>query len=181
MIRVLGLDLSLTATGVAGLGWATTLRYPARKTGQDALQYSHQRLRWYHDNLADSYLNGVALAVVEGLALGQHNSGTAALAGQSWMIRDLLWRRNIPYAMVSPTALKAYATGRGNASKAEVASSVLLWWPGFDGDDNAADAAVLAAMGAHRLGYPLDTVTRSRTDTLAGITWPKVAALEAIA
>jgi Holliday junction resolvasome RuvABC endonuclease subunit len=181
VIRVLGLDLSLTATGVAGLGWATTLKYPTKKSGQDPLTYSHQRLRWYHDTLADVYLRGVQLVVVEGLAFAHHNNGTAALAGQSWMIRDLLWRRSIPYAMVSPTALKLYATGRGNASKAEVGASVLHWWPGFDGDDNAADAAVLAAMGAHRLGVLLDATTQSQTMVLAGVTWPEVAALEAIA
>lgn len=181
MIKVLGLDLSLTATGVAGIGWAETLRAPAQRVRDAPLDYAHRRLDFYRDALADRYLRGVQLAVVEGPALGHHNTGTYALWGQSWLIRHLLWQRGIPYAVVSPTVLKLYATGKGNADKAAVTAAVRGWWPAFDGDHNAADAAVLAAMGAHHLGYPLWPVPQAQAAALAGVAWPELPALEVIA
>jgi hypothetical protein len=186
VIRVLGLDLSLTATGVAGIGWAETLRYGGtlrtceRKDPRIVTEFNHKRRRYYYVELRERYLRGVQLAVIEGLGLGQHNTGTAELAGQNYQIRDLLWSHGIPYAIVSPTALKLYATGKGNADKAAVTAAVRAYWPAFDGDDNAADAAVLAAMGAHHLGWPLWPVPEKQAAVLANVTWPEVTALEVL-
>jgi hypothetical protein len=189
VIKILGLDLSLTATGVAGIGWAETLRYPGtlrtceRTDPEVVKEFGHLRRRFYEVRLRERYLRGVQLAVIEGLGLGHHNTGTAELAGQSYQIRDLLWSHGIPYAVVPPTCLKRYATGNGGPAtdKAAVTAAVRRYWASFDGDHNAADAAVLVAMGAHHVGWPLWPVPQTQSAALAGVVWPEIPALEAIA
>ncbi|SRR6266498_755952 len=182
MIRVLGLDLSLTAAGVAGIGWAETLKYPVRAPTPMTADYRHRRIAWLRVSLADRWLAGTQLAVLEGLAYDAHDTDRQN-AGLSWIIRQTLWQNGVPYALVPPSCLKQYATGKGAgpaADKASVTAAVRSYWPKFDGDDNAADAAVLAAMGAHHLGWPLWPVPKTQAAVLANITWPEVPALEVI-
>ena len=80
----------------------------------------------------------------------------------------------IPYVVVPPTSRAKFATGRGNAGKAEVVSAVSFRtqrsWSG-KGIDDRIDAWVLREMGLHRLGqseyeWPVENVK-----ALDGIEW----------
>lgn len=55
--RVIGLDLSLTSTGVAGGGWAEELRPGPRR--------SHERMAWLRGHI-HALTGGAHLVVVEG-------------------------------------------------------------------------------------------------------------------
>jgi hypothetical protein len=166
--RVLGLDLSLTATGLAGDGWTETLKPPAKLRGVE-------RLDWILSIIADRYLAGVTLAAIEGPAYGSQasrQSGHHERAGLWWIVVRSLWRRGIPYAVVPPNMRTKYATGRGNAGKDDVMREVARRFPWFTGDNNQADALVLAAMAADHLGHPIAAMPATHRAALAAVDWP---------
>jgi crossover junction endodeoxyribonuclease RuvC len=164
--KVLGLDLSLSGTGVAGANWTATIKPPAKL--RDVA-----RLDWILSAILDRAAD-VDLVVVEGPAYSRQASqqGHHERAGLWWVTIRALWRRGVPYAVVTPGGLKRYATGKGTASKDEVLVAVTRRFDWFAGDNNAADALVLAAMGADHLGTPLATMPDKHRGALDAVTWP---------
>nr|WP_245581092.1 hypothetical protein [Paenibacillus ginsengihumi] len=59
-------------------------------------------------------------------------------------IRDRLYRCGIPYTEVSPSQVKKFATGKGNAKKDEMVLPIYRKWGFEHGSDNVRDAYVLA-------------------------------------
>lgn len=182
--KVIGLDLSLTAPGVAGNGWAETLTSPVRpgtewrkrknpaEEARVRTGYRHHRIQWIRESL-HPYLTGARLVVMEGLSFDSHDTDRQN-AGLSWLVRHDLWRRGIPYALVPPSCLKQFVTGNGSADKALMVEMVADWFDWFDGDDNAADATGLWAMGATHLGARLGPLLPTQESALATVDWPEV-------
>jgi hypothetical protein len=174
--RVLGLDLSLTSTGVAsnaGGGWSDTIR-PKRLTGLD-------RMTHIRSTLLDLYVPDTGLIVVEGPSFGSSGAGSHERAGLWWLVMDALRRRDIPLAVVPPKNRAQYAFGKGDANKREVLAGVGALFPQFDvthrpGLGDEADAFILAAMGADWLGYPLVEVPANHRKALDGCEWPDLSA-----
>lgn len=164
---VIGLDLSLTCTGVAGAGWTDYIR-PKKMTG-------HPRLKFLVDEV-NSFIRNADLVVIEGPSFGggvKHRHED--LAGLRVMVRHACWRREIPYAIVPPSCRALYATGKGNAGKGEVRTSVAdrygVELEGVARYDEA-DAYTLLAMGLHHLGHPLADVPDRNATGLDGCQWP---------
>lgn len=168
-VRVVGVDLSLRSTGIAGsTGWADRLVPPAG--ARDLL-----RLRWLVDEVRLN-VTAATLVVLEGPAHSRAaQAGHHELAGLWWMVRDRLARMDIPVAVVSPSARAKYATGRGNAGKDEVLAAVIRRYPDVEitGNDQA-DAYTLAAMGADWLGHPPAYVPAIQRAVLDKVDWPEV-------
>lgn len=166
--RVLGLDLSLTSTGVASsLGWAERIR--PRTRGLDRLRLIVSRVRSYAD------AGGYALAVIEGPAYSRAGqAGHDELAALRWMVRDALDRAGLPVAIAPPQSVKLWATGKGNAGKGDVAAGMDLRFPGLGlmaGQRyDEADALALADMGAAWLRA--DTLPDHQTRAMASVAWP---------
>lgn len=172
--RVIGLDLSLTCSGVAGEGWAAFIR-PKDLAG-------HPRLAWILAELR-AYISGVDLVVIEGPSFGpgaKHRHED--LAGLRVMARHACWKAGIPYAIVPPSNRAMYATGRGNAPKGEVRSAITDRY-GIELEGGArydmADAYALLAAGRDQLGYPLAPVPARNRLALAGCQWPDMEGLAA--
>lgn len=167
--RVLGLDLSLTSTGVASsLGWCTRIRPRAR--GLDRLRLIVSRVRAYAD--ADGY----HLAVIEGPAYSRAGqAGHDELSALRWMVRDVLDRAGLPVGIAPPQSVKLWAAGKGNAGKAAVAAAMARRFPGLGLLDGArydeADALALAEMGHAWLDTWCLSPTQQRA--LAGVAWPE--------
>lgn len=166
-LKVVGLDLSLTSTGVAIADEATnhsayTLRPKAR---------GHERLAYLVRQVMVE-ASDADLVVVEGPSYGSKGSAFHQLAGLWWLITQELWDESIPYAQIPPPTLKKFATGAGNANKDAVLLATARRFPSFSGDNNAADALWLAAAGAQHLGYPLVQVPESHRTALAKVEWP---------
>jgi Holliday junction resolvasome RuvABC endonuclease subunit len=144
--NVIGLDLSLTSTGIA-VEEVTVLQTKLRGMG---------RLAWLRDQIraAIAAVDDPAV-VVEGYSFGSRNSQSHAAGELGGVIRLALWEASIPYVDVPPTCRAKFATGRGNASKSEVVSAVSartgLIWSG-KGADDCCDAWILREMGRVRLG-----------------------------
>jgi hypothetical protein len=164
---VIGLDLSLTSTGVAGTDWAETLK--SRHKG-------HKRLSWLRMEIYDR-TKAADLVVVEGPSYGHGAmAGHHEMAGLWWIVTHDLWRRDIPYAICPPKVRAIYATGNGNAGKGEVRDGVRTWFGvECDGADryDKADAVTMACLGAHWLGYPIADLPDTHTRALAGVAWPE--------
>lgn len=164
--RVIGLDLSLSATGVAGDGWTEVIKPPANCRSHDRLYLIKNRLR--------DFTRHAALVVVEGPSYGNQGrqSGHHERAGLWWLVAHDLWCHGTPVAVAPPATVKRYATGKGNADKDTVLLAAARRFPWFVGDNNAADALWLAAAGFDRLGHPLADMPAAHRKALDAVAWP---------
>lgn len=161
----LGLDLSLTATGIAHSTGTVTIG--ARVKGAERLVTIRDKvLRWYSCDKA-------TLVVVEGYSYASVNQAhqVGELGG---VVRVALYERDIPVAVVSPGQRAKYATGRGNAKKAEVVSAISARSGLSFADDNQVDAWILRAMALDHYGAPLVQMPKAHRDVLDKIDWPDV-------
>lgn len=163
---VIGLDLSLTCTGVAGAEWTDHIRPTTR---------GHQRLAYLLDAIG-TFIRHADLVVIEGPSFGggvKHRHED--LAGLRVMTRHWCWTHNIPYAVMPPSCRALYAAGKGNAAKGEVRTSVADRY-GIELEGRArydeADAYALCAAGLDWSGHPLAPVPEKNRTALDGTVWP---------
>lgn len=172
--HVIGLDISLTGTGIAD---STGQRH---KVGRDGLLKLplHDRadaIAALRDDICTViWTPRPHLVVMESCASAQAYGGAAERAGLWWMVVGVLRGYGIPVVEVPPSLLKKYATGKGNATKADMRMALYQRMGIDERDDNKVDAAWLRAMGADHLGHPLASLSKTHRDALAKVTWPEV-------
>jgi hypothetical protein len=166
---VVGIDLSLTATGVAFANGSTALWRPKAR--------GVERLAWFRDTIGGGYDSDgeIDLVVLEDYAYHGRLAHSHELGELGGVVRLALHDAGIPFVAVVPSALKRYATGRGNASKDEMKAAARARL-GFVGeDDNEADALWLRAMGCDGLGSPVVALPKANRDALAKVAWGREA------
>jgi crossover junction endodeoxyribonuclease RuvC len=174
--QITGLDLSLTSTGFAEIRHAcacgTEVKLatitPGKRTG-------HERLEYLFDEICNRAF-AADLVVIEGPSYGSDYGKAHERAGLWWLIAHCLWRTSTPYAVVTPSQVKKYATGAGagpKSGKDKVLAAVIRRYADVpvDGNDQA-DALVLAAMAADHYGDPLAQVPAGHKAALAAVNWP---------
>jgi hypothetical protein len=178
---VVGLDLSLTASGIAISTPTPVIGVVKTKhTGNDVTQ-RRLRLLDMRERLWLTIKGSCAwpdLIVIEGPSYNSASSSTWDRGGLWWLTVELLISCNLPVAVAPPACRAKYATGTGAASKGAVIDAVARRWPDLPtgGDDNAVDAAVLMAMGLDHLGHPLTAMLPKHRTALDKVAWPEVAA-----
>ncbi|WP_298745308.1 crossover junction endodeoxyribonuclease RuvC [uncultured Microbacterium sp.] len=155
-----GLDLSLTSTGIAIIhGDQITTRRITSKGKQGATTAEQvDRLGKLVENIAHEVpWTDHARIAVEGPSYGSTGTAAHILGGFWWMVRHRLATLDLDVVVVPPGTVKKYATGRGNAGKDEVLAAVIRRYSHVDvsGNDEA-DALVLAAIRARLDGHPID-------------------------
>ena len=85
-------------------------------------------------------------AVIESYALGTKGR-LVTLVECGTVIRTTLYLLRIPWVEVTPSALKKWTTGSGNADKSKMAECVLKRWGFKSHSDDITDAYALAQMG----------------------------------
>lgn len=169
-LHIIGVDLSLTGTGVACRHGTETIT--TRGARDDNLHDRHNRLLRIREAVL-SWCRGADLIVVEAPAYSKAQGHNHDRSGLWWLTIHALIALDIPVVTVTPTGRAKYATGRGNASKDEVLAAVVRRYPTPEvTNNNEADALTLAAMGHDALGHPLATVPASHRTALTAITWP---------
>lgn len=171
-LRVIGLDLSLTSTGVA-LPDGTTYRIKTRSGDGDA------RLLVIRDNLRAALAEHQPhLAVVEDLPTHAKGSGITGMV--HGVARSELVAAGVPYALVVPATLKCFACDNGRAEKPELAAAAYLaagvefpgdLTPAGKGGDMC-DAWWLRAAGHDAYGVPLFSMPQAQRDRLRKVSWP---------
>ncbi len=169
MTRVLGLDLSLTASGYA---------YNEEVVGVIRSKAKGERRLAEIRDAVEELAFEADVVVLEGYSYASANQAhqIGELGG---VIRLTLWQRRKPFVEVPPAVLKKFATGKGNADKDAMLAAAIRRF-GFEGDNNnAADAWLLRAMGlAAYLGW--GAVTEFQHQAIAKVTWPKLEVVERV-
>ena len=169
-MRIIGLDLSMSATGVAFPDGSTAVIKPRGK-GDARLLSIENRMN------AALRLARPDLAVVEefkGVAQGDANKVVPMVHAT---VRLCLMRARVPYVLVNPSTLKLYATGYGSADKAAMAVAAITYggreFTGDKGGDQC-DAWWLRAAGHTAYGEPVVRVPKANTDALREVDWPSL-------
>jgi Holliday junction resolvasome RuvABC endonuclease subunit len=144
---ILGLDLSLTGTGICvvesnagdGKGLLATINTTAKTRTED-------RLISIRRTIAQAS-NGADAAIIEGLSYGSVGGAQAERSALHWMVRVDLYQLGVPYVVVTPMSLKKFVCGTAKAEKSMMIREVYRRWNVVAANDNEADAAALAHLG----------------------------------
>lgn len=174
---IIGVDLSLTATGMCASGGPSTISPPKGMTGME-------RLNWLQAVIRGCILSPEeteeehrqTLVVFEGLSYGSNDPSAQERAGLAYLLRHALYTRGVPYLLVPPTTLKKFVTGKGNAEKSLMLLEVYKRFGVSAANDNEADAVGLYYIGMAYAGQrePTTDAQREVLATLRGET-PKKA------
>lgn len=184
-VTVVGLDLSLTATGVARIGHdreADGLRVSTQVLGSkaagDAVHARADRLT----DLAASIVHATmlwgrpSLVCIERPAYSSNSGSVTDRAGLWWLVVARMVRgQHVPVVDVVNNHLKAYATGKGNAAKDAVLAETVRRYgvlvPTL-ADNNEADALQLAALGYdHLTGTPVVQLPETHRRAVRAVKW----------
>lgn len=156
-MRIVGLDLSLTATGMACVDdtvGIVTVDTTIVKTRPDngTLKGRSSRLEGISAAVM-SFCKAATLVVIESPSYSSGGRGTWDRAGLWWWVVSVLLLTDTSVVEVSPKSRAKWATDSGNSGKNAVAVAIGRLWPEVQlRDDNDSDALVLATMGAQLLG-----------------------------
>lgn len=170
---VIGLDLSLTATGYAGPDGTRVIKSTGHKG--DTLAQRFDRLDTLcreitYFALCHDPAPFPDLVCIEAPSLGQgRQGGTHDRSGLWWMVVKSIIEHGPDVIQVPPATLKKYVTGKGNAKKPDMRMAIFKRFAVDIADDNEADAFALRALGLDLLGHPLapmPAVNRTALDKL---------------
>jgi len=173
MMATIGLDLSLTSTGVVVLDNGVVRKLVdgtyerAARPGAMTLSSKHrgvERLIDLSNQLGEAigqFINmetaawvfGFPLAVIEGYSMGSRSGQAFSIGEWGGVARVRLRQMGISYIVVPPSTLKKFTTGKGNAQKDEMRLHVYKKW-GFEHKANdVVDAYALARFGEAYLAF----------------------------
>lgn len=174
-MNVVGLDLSLTATGIAVIPFPgfpedrgtetriSAVSVGARGSSDDTVADTATRIRRLAVNIVETIADLAPAVTHVGIesvppsarnAPGRHSER----CGLYWTVVVELVGRGIPVSTCAPKSLKKFATGNGNASKRLMLTTARAMFPDTPiRDDNQADAVFLALGVAQRLGWIPET------------------------
>lgn len=163
--RIVGLDLSLTSTGIC-FGSDEFEALSTKLKGTERLEFYEWEIR--------NRLNGNDYVVLEDYAYAKRGTHAYSLGELGGVIKLSLYDRKISLTVVAPTARAKFATGRGNASKSEVVSAVSAR-TGIEfkgpGADDMVDAFVLREMGLHAFGIGEFDWPKQNLSVLEKVNW----------
>lgn len=178
---VVGLDLSLTSTGIARI-WIDhdpaapphTLVDRVTSTGKEdaTVMQRHNRLMRLRKQISSLALPA-DLAVIEAPAYSRTAGHQHDRSGLWWAVVRNLFMNDVPVVEVPPTTRARYACGKA-AKKDAVLAAVVRRYPDVEvtGNDEA-DALILAAMGARHLGSPIDDLPKTHLAAMDAVRWPE--------
>ena len=115
-MNLMGLDLSLTSTGYCINEEPSVIK--TKFKGAERLSVISNLI------LEVAVGKNVNLVLIEGYAFGARNSQSHSIGELGGAVRMKLWESRIPFVDIPPTCRAKFATGKGNASKNEVISSI---------------------------------------------------------
>jgi Holliday junction resolvasome RuvABC endonuclease subunit len=161
-----GLDLSLTSTGLSISGFTQVLSVPSK--GAERLSSLSKQI------LEICLQESVDCVLIEGYSFASRNSLAHSIGEMGGCVRMRFWENGIPFVEIPPTCRAKFATGRGNAGKAEVISAISAKtgtvFSGSGGNDEC-DAWILEQMGKAYLGKSKWSWTKDQLSALEKVDW----------
>jgi crossover junction endodeoxyribonuclease RuvC len=114
-----------------------------------------------------SELTSVDVITIEGFSYGSKGRGVSTQYGIGWLIRAELIRNGYTYTEVSPSAVKKFATGKGNEKKDNMTVPIYKHWGFEHPSDNVRDAYVLAKIAQGMNG--ISKLTKYQMDVIKKI------------
>lgn len=167
--RVMGLDLSITSTGVCRTDGSTFRIKTRQKDGPRRLTHIRDVLT---GEVAEQRPH---LAVIEDLPTRMHPKSLKPIAALHGVVQALLIDAEVPWAYAAPATLKSFACDNGRAEKADMAAAAFLVDGAEFADDKGgdqADAWWLRAAGHDWCGLPLFDLPQAQRDYLSKAEWP---------
>jgi len=171
-MNILGIDLSLTSTGISVNGETGTITTQAKGA---------ERLSIISLAILDAVIdNSIEIVAIEGYSFASRNSQAFSIGELGGVVRTRLWERNIPFVDIPPTCRAKFATGRGNAAKTEVMSSISaktgMIFAG-KGADDMCDAWILEEMCKTVIGVSEYEWSATQLSALDKIDWEPLVSL----
>jgi Holliday junction resolvasome RuvABC endonuclease subunit len=113
-MRIIGLDLSITCTGIS-LPDGRTLALKPRARGDERLPDLRDQVRYWTDG------TDAELVVLEDLAGLYRGDAARIIPMLHGVVRVALMDLGVPYMPLNPSTLKRFATGSGTADKTAMA------------------------------------------------------------
>lgn len=165
-MKIVGIDASLTGTGVAVLnGSLRTERIESKLTGPARLIEIRDRVR--------EIVAGADLVVIEGYAFAMANQAhqMGELGG---VLRVMFYELGLHVLEVNPSLVKKFATGKGAAKKEEMAVAIFKRFGREFRTNDEADAFVLALIGqAYYEGAYVEGLTAFQREVIEELRNPK--------
>ena len=168
-MHFLGLDLSLTSTGYCFDGNYGVISTPAK---------GPERLSRITNKVIDIvYDNPIDIVIIEGYSFASRNSQAHSIGELGGAMRMRLWECGVSYVDIPPTCRAKFATGKGNAGKNEVISSISaktgIVWSG-SGADDMCDAWILEQMAIAKIGASQYDWTKEQMSALEKVDWSEL-------
>lgn len=181
--HILALDMSLTGTGWALYNVETGKHEKGRfdtseLRGLERLRFLRDRvlhLAWYghlngpFDGLMTPDKKLELLVFIEGYAFGARGAAMIDLGELGGIIRLGLADLEIPYVEITPTQVKKFICGTGNANKNVVLKEVFKRFGEDINDDNIADAFSLMQLGRAACGCLGQDMVKFQADVVSDV------------
>lgn len=169
MIReIIGLDLSLTGTGVATSEGTTTIK-PKYKGVERLIEIR---------TALELLIPFKSIVIIEGYSFGSKGRAVFNIGELGGVIRTWLCERSSPFAEVPPSNLKLYALGKGGGPGTDKhAMRMEAFKRGgieFE-DDNQCDAWWLRQMGQYQYAFETETIIpmpEKNKEAFKKVEWP---------
>ena len=139
-MRFVGLDLS-TKTGLVILDESGNVLTEKEITSK--IKKDPQRMIDLTEQVL-SHLEKDDVIAIEGFSYGSRGKGIAFQFGYGYSVQIALYTNDFNYLIVTPSQVKKFATGKGNASKDNMILPIYKKWKYEHESDNVRDAFVLA-------------------------------------
>lgn len=166
---VVGLDLSLTSTGVVVLHNDKIVEQKVvRSSPVGPLPVDEaKRLNTISEQVLALVPDTAELVAIEGIGFSiSKTTAIAQLAAINYITRIGLMKRGISFVIVYPTTLKKFITEKGNSQKDLVMLEIYKQYGHSLTDNNIADAFVLATIGQSLLGKPTKKPTQRQDEVI---------------
>ena len=164
--KMMGLDLSLTSTGVSINGETFSIKPKTRGI---------ERLVEISDRIVNFAVNASPIAVViEGYSFGSKFSRAHSLGELGGVVKVALHKSGFSIIEIPPKCRAKFATGNGNASKTDVLNSLKTQFPMrfYDGyGDDECDAWVLEQMAYAKLNESWYKWSKAQLAALEKVDW----------
>mgnify|MGYP001167317652 FL=1 len=139
-MRFVGLDLS-TKTGLVIIDESGNVLTETEITSE--IKNDPERMIDLTEQVL-SHLEKDDVIAIEGFSYGSRGKGIAFQFGYGYSVQIALYTNDFNYLIVTPSQVKKFATGKGNASKDNMILPIYKKWGYEHSSDNVRDAFVLA-------------------------------------